>query len=128
MTSLILTVALGISAPLSAQGHTAHRHPPGAKIIMTGILIEPLCHFAQQPTGSSVRACMEKLSDQQLRPALLDGDDSTLYVLHAPAGRELSGAQLRRLVGQSVKVDGTVFPAGNTYLVVVDSLTLSSHR
>ncbi|MGH7699314.1 MAG: hypothetical protein ACREMJ_02180 [Gemmatimonadales bacterium] len=126
MLSLILTAALGISARLSAQGHTAHRHPSGAKIIMTGILVEPLCHFAQKPTGSGVQACLQKLLDQQLRPALLNSDDSTLYVLHSPAGGELSGAQVRRLVGQSVKVDGTVFPAGNTYLIVVDSLTLST--
>ena len=124
MVSMILTAALGTSASLSAQGHTAHRHSSGAKIIMTGILVEPLCHFAQKPTGSSVRACVEKLSDPQLRPALLDRDDSTLYLLHAPAGQELSGAQLRRLLGQSVKVDGTVFSAGNTYLIVVDSLAL----
>ena len=110
------------SASLAAQGHTTHRHPSGAKIIMTGVLVEPLCHFAQTPTNSAIQDCLKGLTDQQLRPALLDSADSTLYFLHSPAGRELGIAQVRRLVGRSVKVDGTVFPAGNTYLIVVDSL------
>ena len=113
-----LAAILG-SARLAAQGHTTHRHPSGAKIIMTGMLVEPLCHFAQR---SAIQDCLKDLKDQQLHPALLDSNDSTLYFLHSPAGRDFSTAQVRRLVGRSVKVDGTVFPAGNTYLIVVDSL------
>ena len=88
---------------------------------MTGLLVEPLCHFALRP-GSAQQDCLKQLSDQQLRPALLNTDDSTLYFLHSPAGKDLRATQVRRLVGQSVKVDGTVFSAGNTYLIVVDSL------
>ena len=117
-----LTTALG-GAPLVAQGHATHRHPSGAKIIMTGVLVEPLCHFGQR---SAIQDCLKHLTDQQLRPALLDTDDSTLYILRGPAGKELGTAQVRRLLGQAVKVDGTVFPAGNTYLIVVDSLRLGT--
>jgi hypothetical protein len=120
--SMILTAALATTAPLGAQGHTVHRHPSGAKIIMTGILVEPLCQFAQKLTGSRLQDCVQRLSDGQFRPVLLNPDDSALYVLHSPSDREIGTAQMRRLVGQSVKVDGTVFPAGNTYLIVVDSL------
>jgi hypothetical protein len=29
------------------------------------------------------------------------------------------------LVGKQVKIDGTVFPAGDTYLIVVDSLQVN---
>ena len=119
---MVFTTGLAIAAPLAAQGHTAHRHPSGAKIIMTGILVEPLCQFAQKSSGSALQDCVQKLSETQFRPALLDSSDSTLYVLHSLSTRELATAQLRRLIGQSVKVDGTVFPAGNTYLIVVDSI------
>ena|SRR5438552_4917973 len=120
--SIIFTAGFAIGAPLAAQGHSAHRHPSGAKIIMTGILVEPLCQFARNLRGPELQNCVQKLSDGQFRPALLDSSDSTLYVLHGPSDKELGTAQVRRLVGQSVKVDGTVFPAGNTYLIVVDSL------
>src|SRR2546427_11891068 len=113
-----ILAALG-STSLAAQAH-AHRHPSGAKIIMTGVLVEPLCHFAQRSTNSATQDCLKHLTDRQLRPALLDSNDSTLYFLHSPAGRNLATPQVRRLLGQTVKVDGTVFPAGNTYLIVVD--------
>ena len=119
---MVFTAGLAIAAPLAAQGHTAHRHPSGAKIIMRGILVEPLCQFAQKSSGSALQDCVQKLSETQFRPALLDSSDSTLYVLHSLSTRELATAQLRGLIGQSVKVDGTVFPAGNTYLIVVDSI------
>ena len=116
-----ILAALG-STSLAAQAHATHRHPSGAKIIMTGVLVEPLCHFAQQSANSAIQDCLKHLTDRQLRPALLDNNDSTLYFLHGPEGRDLATPQVRRLVGQIVKVDGTVFPAGNTYLIVVDSL------
>ena len=38
-----ILAALG-STSLAAQAHATHRHPSGAKIIMTGVLVEPLCH------------------------------------------------------------------------------------
>ena len=119
---LMVFAGLAIAAPLAAQGHRAHRHPSGAKIIMTGILVEPLCQFAQKSSGPALQDCVQKLSETEFRPALLDSSDSTLYMLHSLSTRELATAQLRRLIGQSVKVDGTVFPAGNTYLIVVDSI------
>jgi hypothetical protein len=121
-----LLAILASAAPLVAQAHATHRHPSGAKIIMTGVLVEPLCHFAQKPTGPALQTCLKGLSDQQLQPALLNTDDSTLYLLRSPAGGPLGPAQVRRLLGQTVKVDGTVFPAGNTYLIVVDSLRLNT--
>ena len=119
---LFTTLATLGSTSLAAQAHATHRHPSGAKIIMTGVLVEPLCHFAQRSTNSATQDCLKHLTDRQLRPALLDSNDSTLYFLHSPAGRNLATPQVRRLVGQTVKVDGTVFPAGNTYLIVVDSV------
>ena len=119
---LFTTLATLGGTSLAAQAHATHRHPPGAKIIMTGVLVEPLCHFAQRSTNSAAQDCLKHLTDRQLRPALLDSNDSTLYFLHSPAGGNLATPQVRRLLGQTVKVDGTVFPAGNTYLIVVDSL------
>ena len=119
---MMLTATLAVGAPLAAQGHRMHRHPSGAKIIMTGILVEPFCQFAEKLKGSDLQGCVQNLAAGQFRPALLDTDDSTLYVLHSPADGDLGTARVRRLVGQSVKVDGTVFPAGTTYLIVVDSL------
>jgi hypothetical protein len=111
-------MALGAAVPLGAQGHAPHRHPRGAKILITGVLVEPLCQFAQP---SAVQDCLKHLGDEQLQPALLDSD-STLYLLRSPAGSGLAPTQARRLLGHPVKVDGTVFPAGTAYLIVVDSL------
>ena len=124
--TMILLVAagmvLGAAVPLGAQGHTAHRHPRGAKILITGVLVEPLCQFAQP---SAVQDCLKHLGDEQLQPALLDSD-STLYLLRSSTGSGLTPAQARRLLGQTVKVDGAVFPAGNAYLIVVDSLRVNT--
>jgi hypothetical protein len=126
INKMILLVAagmvLGTAVPLGAQGHASHRHPRGAKILITGVLVEPLCQFAQP---SAVQDCLKHLVDGQLQPALLD-TDSTLYLLRSPAGSGLPPAQARRLLGHPVKVDGTVFPAGNAYLIVVDSLRLTT--
>ena len=119
--SMLLTAAAAMWTPLAAQGHTAHRHPSGAKIIMTGILVEPYCQFAQKLKGSGLQACVQRLSAGEFRPGLLDTSDSTFYVLHGLSAGDL-GPRVRQLVGQAVKVDGTVFPAGKTYLIVVDSV------
>ncbi len=120
--SLTLGAALCISAPLAAQGHTTHRHPAGAKIIMPGVVVEPVCRFAQRLEGAALQDCVRHISDQDFHPALL-ASDSMLYLLHASSttGPD-TRARLRQLVGQSVKVDGTVFPAANAYLIVVDSI------
>jgi len=118
----VMLSASAIGAPVAAQGHAAHRHPSGAKIIMTGVLVEPFCQFAQKLKGSGLQECVQKLSAAEFRPALLDTSDSTLYVLHSLSPADLGAARVRRFIGHSVKVDGTVFPAGTTYLIVVDSL------
>ncbi len=69
---MTFTAAFAIGAPLAAQGHSAHRHPAGAKIIMTGILVEPLCQLARKLSGPELQSCVKKLSDRQFHPALLD--------------------------------------------------------
>jgi len=122
--TLLLGAALilGVTVPLGAQGHAPHRHPRGAKILITGALVEPLCQFAQPTT---VQGCLKNLGDQQLQPVLVDSD-SMLYVLRSAGASGLDPALIRRLLGQSVKVDGTVFPAGNAYLIVVDSLRVNT--
>jgi hypothetical protein len=112
-----LAAALVSASPVAAQGHSAHHHPAGAKILMPGVVVEPVCSFARRLTGSALQECARHLTVQESHPALL-ASDSILYLLDA---RGLVD-QLRRLVGQSVKLDGTVFPAGNTYLIVVDSV------
>ncbi len=124
LTSLSITLgaALCAAAPLPAQGHTTHRHPFGANILMLGVLVEPVCSFVQKKEGSDLRECLGYIPDQDFHPALL-ASDSTLYILHgSPTTGRVARTRLRQLVGQSVKVDGTVFPAGNTYLIVVDSI------
>jgi len=48
--------------------------------------------------------------------------EGELYLLafdHAGASR---GLPTEALIGKAVKVDGTVYPAGSSYLIVVDSI------
>jgi hypothetical protein len=53
--------------------------------------------------------------------------DGELYVLAFDTGGSARkrSAVAQQLVGKQVKVDGTVFPAGDTYLIVVDSLQVN---
>jgi hypothetical protein len=121
-TALVLAAALGLaSRSLPAQAHAAHRHPRGAKIIMTGVLVDPLCAFAQQLADSAQARCSRQRLDHGLQPALLTSE-SELYVLAFATDATRRTAATQGLVGTDVKVDGTVYPAGNAYLIVVDSI------
>jgi len=105
---------------VEAQAHTAHHHPRGAKIIMMGTIVHPLCAFAHELTDSAQARCSQQHPSGGLPPVLTA--DNELYLLafdHAGASR---AAPTDSLVGKAVKVDGTVYPAGSSYLIVVDSI------
>ena len=121
-TALVLAAALSLaSRSLPAQAHGAHRHPRGAKIIMTGVLVDPYCAFAQQLADSAQVRCSRQRLDHGFQPALLTSE-SELYVLAFATDASRRTAATHGLVGTDVKVDGTVYPAGNAYLIVVDSI------
>jgi len=121
-TALVLATALGLaSRSLPAQAHGAHRHPRSAKIIMIGVLVDPLCAFAQQLADSAQARCSRQRPDHGFQPALLT-NESELYVLSFDSDASRRTAATQVLVGTEVKVDGTVYPAGNAYLIVVDSI------
>jgi len=108
---------------LRAQAHPEHHHPRGAKIIMVGTLVDPLCAFAQQLPDSTQARCSRQHLGRSFQPALLA--DTELYLLAFDHDADRRVASVQGLVGRQVKVDGTVYPAGNVYLIVVDSLRLS---
>jgi hypothetical protein len=114
-----LLVAVLASAPLAAQEHAAHRHPPGAKIVVQGELVEPVCRFALR--AADLVNCVQHQPDSTF-VAILQRADSMLYVLVPDRSRPGLRARLRSLVGHDVKVDGTVFPAASGYLIVLDSI------
>ena len=121
---LILMGALtGGIGSVQAQAHPEHHHPRGAKIIMVGTLVDPLCAFAQQLPDSAEARCSRQHLGRTFQPALLA--DAELYVLAFDHDADRRTASVQGLVGKQVKVDGTVYPAGNAYLIVVDSLRLS---
>jgi hypothetical protein len=123
-TPLILLAMLAAgTGSTQAQAHQEHRHPRGAKIIMVGTLVDPLCAFAQQLPDSAQASCSRQHSGRTFQPALLA--ETELYVLAFDHDADLRLAGVQGLVGKQVKVDGTVYPAGNAYLIVVDSLHLS---
>ena len=120
---VLAAVLLAPAWSLRAQAHERHHHPRGAKIIMIGTLVDPLCAFAQQLTDSAQARCARQHADRSFRPALLA--DGQLYLLGYEHDADRRESASRAFVGKEVKVDGTVFPAGDSYLIVVDSLRLS---
>ena len=120
---VLAAVLLAPAWSLRAQAHEQHHHPRGAKIIMIGTLVDPLCAFAQQLTDSAQARCARQHADRSFRPALLA--DGELYLLGFDHDADRRESASRAFVGKEVKVDGTVFPAGDSYLIVVDSLRLS---
>lgn len=124
-TLLLLAAAIiAGTGSVEAQAHREHHHPRGAKIIMVGTLVDPLCAFAQQLPDSAQAGCSRQHSDHAFQPALFA--DGELYVLGFQQDADHQSAALRVLVGKQVKVDGTVYPAGSSYLIVVDSLRSAS--
>ena len=115
-----LAVMLGAeSAP--AQGHGAHRHPSGAKILIDGTLVEPVCQLARQLSDSALARCVEQRGANRASLVLLSSD-SALYVLATDAMKDDAVAAARKLIGREVRVNGTVFRAANGYVVLLDSL------
>ena len=121
---IIAGVLVLTTGSVQAQAHREHRHPRGAKIIMNGTLVDPFCAFAQQLPDSAQARCSHQHLDRVFQPALLA--DSELYVLGFEHDAARRSAAVQVLVGKQVRVDGTVFPAGNAYLIVVDSIRLAS--
>ncbi len=117
---LLAAVTAAIAGPVQAQAHMAHHHPRGAKIIMTGTIVHPVCTCAHEMPDSAQAPCSQQHPSAGLEPVLLA--EGELYLLafdHAGASR---GLPTEALIGKAVKVDGTVYPAGSSYLIVVDSI------
>jgi hypothetical protein len=123
--SLLIPLVGAVPAWGHAQAHTAHHHPRGAKIIMIGTIVHPLCAFVQQVADSAQVHCAQQQRGATLPPVLVA--DGELYVLEFSPAAAPTVAASRALLGKHVKVDGTVYPAGNSYLVVVDSIRVASH-
>lgn len=118
---LLIGLCAARAGSLQAQTRQEHRHPRGAKIIMIGTLVDPLCAFAQQMPDSAQAGCSREHPGRSFQPVLVAGAE--LYLLaFDPDDKRRTATQ--SLVGREVKVDGTVYPAGNTYLIVVDSVRL----
>jgi hypothetical protein len=107
------------SAP--AQAHSRHRHPSGAKILIGGTLVEPVCQVARQLTGSALARCAEQRGGARASLVLVSSD-SALYLVATDAMSDDAVAAARKLIGQQVRVNGTVFRAGNGYVILLDSL------
>ena len=119
--SFLPLVLAAVPTLVAAQAHPTHHHPRGAKIIMIGTLVNATCAFVQQAADSAEARCVQQ-QRSALPPVLLG--DGELYVLdfsQAPAPGE---SPSQALVGKRVKIDGTVYPAGSSYLIVVDSMRM----
>jgi hypothetical protein len=126
MPRIFLVVIAALAAgtgSVQAQAHVEHHHPRGAKIIMVGSLVDPLCAFAQQVPDSAQARCSRQHTGASFQLALLSSPE--LYLLAFDHNAEQRAAAIQKLIGKQVKVDGTVYPAGNAYLIVVDSLRAS---
>ena len=117
---LAVTVTAAAARPLQGQAHTAHHHPRGAKIIMMGTLVDPLCAFAQQVSDSAQARCSREHPGTDVQPVL--SADGELYLLAFARAATPRLAATDALLGKRVKLDGTVYPAGTSYLIVVDSI------
>ena len=113
---------VGSGPSLLAQAHTGHRHPSGAKIIMIGTIVDPSCRFALNLSGPAHRQCAQACADRGVSLVLL-GFDGNVYLLTTP-GKPAAGEnqRLRELAEQRIQVMGTVFTAGGSYLITVDSV------
>jgi hypothetical protein len=92
---------------------------------MNGTVVDPMCAFVQQAADSAQARCADEQRDTTLPPMLIA--DGELYVLKFGGTSAPSLSAARALLGKRVKVDGTVYPAGNSYLIVVDSLRATGH-
>ena len=124
--SLVVALATGCARPAYAEAHTGHHHPPGAKIIVYGTIIDPSCRFTPGLSGSVHRECAATCANRGVSLVLL-GEDEHLYILTAP-GKPAAGenSRVKSFLEQRVKLMGTVFPAGESYLVAVDSVRAAS--
>jgi len=118
--AVLLAAVTAIAGPVQAQAHMAHHHPRGAKILITGTIVHPVCTFAHEMPDSAQAPCSRQHPSAGLEPVLIA--EGELYLLafdHAGASRRIP---TEALMGKAVKVDGTVYPAGSSYLIVVDSI------
>src|SRR5437899_12318038 len=123
--SFLSLVLAAVPTLIAAQGHPTHHHPRGAKIIMIGTVVDPTCAFVQQAADSVQARCADQQRDTTLSPMLIA--DGELYVLKFGETTAATASAARPLLGKRVKVDGTVYPAGNSYLIVVDSIRARDH-
>lgn len=101
---------------------STHHHAAGMKIIMKGQVVEPVGHFAPDSTVKGAPTVDDTSSpgdNRRLSPVML-GFDENLYLLY-PDNRKAK-QKIASSVGKSAVVNGTVFPAGSGYIIVVDSL------
>ncbi len=130
MRRLSLALALSALVPgafsaAAAQAHHPHRHPRGAKIIMHGTIIDPSCRFVAGLMGVAHRQCAQACAEKGVSLVLLA--NSELYILTVPGKPAASAnAKVKQYVEQEVKVMGTVFPAGQSYLIEVDSVAATT--
>jgi hypothetical protein len=117
---LFAAITTAVPGPVQAQAHTAHHHQRGAKIIMMGTIVHPMCAFAHEMPDSAQARCSRQHPSGGLPPVLrAEGELYLLAFNHAGVSRR---APTEALFGKAVKVDGTVYPAGSSYLIVVDSI------
>jgi hypothetical protein len=92
---------------------------------MHGTLIDPSCRFVDGLMGVAHRQCAQACAEKGVSLVLLA--DSELYILAVPGKPAASAnAKVKQYVKQEVKVMGTVFPAGQSYLIEVDSVAATT--
>src|SRR5439155_23754701 len=109
----------------AVQTHHPHRPTRCAEIIIPGNIIYPSCRFVAGLTGVEHRRCAEAFAEKGVSLVLLA--NSELYILTVPGKPAASAnAKVKQYVEQEVKVMGTVFPAGQSYLIEVDSVAATA--
>jgi hypothetical protein len=86
---------------------------------MQGSLVDPLGAFARRLADSAQARCSRGQTDDDFHPALL-GIDSGLYLLTFDTAAVLP--PLGGWLESRSKWTGQSFPAGNAYLIMVDSI------
>lgn len=117
---LLTAIVTGVPVAAHAQAPMTHHHPRGAKIIMIGTLVDPVCAYALAVADSAESHCVGEHWAGHAQPVLRA--DRQLYLLGLDSTRASKLGDIHSLLGKRVKVDGTVYPAGTSYLIVVDSI------
>jgi hypothetical protein len=123
VSSLGVGAILVLIAPAVANAQMMEK-PEGKEMTISGTVIDLSCKFAFNLTGDDHRMCAQVCADAGVPLAIL-GDDGTLYLPVStlmPGGSE--NDKLRAHAEHKVTVRGTVFDAGGSKAIQVESVSM----